>query len=203
MNAGGAIENVASVGYRCNRLSFPTSTCRRSARSATRRPDAIHESETSREPPRTLQIKVLGKAQNSAACVRFGFAVGTLSKEGTTKWGGGGMMIRCRNIFVAGVLVPLAAALVGCAGGSSMTEEQERLNEAIEAAGARLMMELPELPGEVEPVRVQNGIPVVQFHAPEDTPGVHVAFVRFTMLRRRDVPRSRRSGCSRRRSAGR
>ena len=79
-------------------------------------------------------------------------------------------MIRYRNILVTGVLVPLAAALVGCAGGSSMTEEEERLNEAIEAAGARLMMELPELPGEVEPVRVQNGIPVVQFHAPEDAP---------------------------------
>ena len=32
---------------------------------------------------------------------------------------------------------------------------------------------------------------------------VYVAFVRFMLLRRRDVPRSRRSGCSRRRSAGR
>ena len=32
---------------------------------------------------------------------------------------------------------------------------------------------------------------------------VYAAFVRLMILRRRDVPRSRRSGCSRRRSAGR
>ena len=81
-------------------------------------------------------------------------------------------MIRYRNILVIGVLVPLRQRSSAVRAGSSMTEEQERLNEAIEAAGARLMMELPELPGEVEPVRVQNGIPVVQFHAPEDAPAL-------------------------------
>ena len=78
------------------------------------------------------------------------------------------MIVRYRRTLSNGLLVPLAATLVGCAIGDDLTEDEVRLNEAVEAAQAALMMELPDLVGDVEPVGIQNGIPVVQFHAPED-----------------------------------
>ena len=76
-------------------------------------------------------------------------------------------MFRYKKSLTIGILVPLAAALSGCSS-SSTKDDTDALEAAIAAAQAALQVELPGIPGEVEAVGTRNGIPVVQYHAPED-----------------------------------
>ena len=78
-------------------------------------------------------------------------------------------MIRYRRLLIFGLLGPLAIWLSGCLGGSDTVRDNAgALEEAVVAAQAALQVALPGIPGNVEQLGVRNGIPVVQYHAPED-----------------------------------
>ena len=78
------------------------------------------------------------------------------------------MMSGFRTLFTFGAAASLAAVMSGCGGGDLARDNAALLDDAVDAAQAALSMELPELPGEVEAAGVRNGVPVVQYHAPED-----------------------------------
>ena len=80
-------------------------------------------------------------------------------------------MKRHRRILMFGVLGPIAMWLSGCVGGSDTARDNARaLEEAVAVAQSALEAAVPGIPGEVEALGVRNGVPVVQYHAPERSP---------------------------------
>ena len=77
-------------------------------------------------------------------------------------------MFQYRRLLTIGMVGSIAAALAGCSTDGPTKDDDSALEDAIAAAQTALQMELPGIPGEVEAVGIRNGIPVVQYHAPED-----------------------------------
>ena len=77
-------------------------------------------------------------------------------------------MIRNRGCLIFGMIGSLVVVLSGCTGGGTARDNAELLEEAVAAAQTALEAALPGIPGEVEALGKRNGIPVVQYHAPED-----------------------------------
>ena len=82
-------------------------------------------------------------------------------------------MIRYRGCLVFGIIGSLAVVLSGCVGGGTARDNAAMLEEAVAAAQTALEAALPGIPGEVEALGVRNGIPVVQYHAPEDASALY------------------------------
>ena len=81
-------------------------------------------------------------------------------------------MIRYRGCLVFGIIGSLAVVLSGCVGGGTARDNAAMLEEAVAAAQTALETALPGIPGEVEALGVRNGVPVVQYHAPEGSPAL-------------------------------
>ena len=84
-------------------------------------------------------------------------------------------MTRYRKLTNFVLLGAFAATLAGCTGGGTARDNAAALEEAavVAAAQAALEMELPGVPGQVEALGTRNGIPVVQYHAPDDAQGIY------------------------------
>ena len=82
-------------------------------------------------------------------------------------------MTRFGKLSTFGLLGAFAATLAGCTGGGIARDNARALDEAVTAAQTALETILPGLPGEVEPLGVRNGVPVVQYDAPDDAPAFY------------------------------
>ena len=82
-------------------------------------------------------------------------------------------MTRYRKLWTFALLGAFAATLAGCTGGGTARDNAAALEEAVAVAQAALEMELPGVPGQVEALGVRNGVPVVQYHAPDGAQGLY------------------------------